>query len=510
MAEKASEVLPQLENTPSEIRLVQDFLRAEVHPEFKLVGMLDSGVGVHHAGLSDEIRSLMEWLAETGRLRLLCATSTIAQGINFPVASVFLASRFVPGRGYSSSMSPREFWNLAGRAGRIAHDSVGVVGLAQGNDREAAVEFVSRSTGALASRLVTLLEELAEQGKLADLPGVLWQDQWEDFRCYIAHLWAEKKNLQAVLADSEQLLRQTYGYTTLRNDPEQGDKAEALLQAAHAYAHDLAVMNPGVISLAESTGFSPEGVKRAMGELSSLEHRLRPSDWAPESLFGEGGRMDDLFGVMLKVPQLKRQLQEITSTGSDYSRIADVTRDWVNGRNIMDIANDYFNDQNDALTFACRAVYRAIANSGTWGISALSHMNGSGLDDIPEAHTQRRRIDAIPAMVYHGVNTEEAVLMRMNSTPRSISERLGRIYKDTTSGDEDRYSVGRAREFLKELPDTGWEHARPPRLRPIRHRLPESLAHTIRRNRLAPGRSHRFSPHPHTLTEAKQAARRLH
>ena len=126
-------------------------------------------------------------------------------------------------------MDSREFWNLAGRAGRIAHDSVGVVGLAEGKSREDIVDFVSRSTGALVSRLVKLLDDLADQGELNNLANVLWKDQWEDFRCYIAHLWAEKKNLEAVLADSEQLLRQTYGYTVLRNDPDQRNKAEALL-----------------------------------------------------------------------------------------------------------------------------------------------------------------------------------------------------------------------------------------------------------------------------------------
>jgi hypothetical protein len=47
---------------------VQSFLKTEVAPDFELVPMLAHGVGVHHAGLSDEIRSLMEWLAEQGSL----------------------------------------------------------------------------------------------------------------------------------------------------------------------------------------------------------------------------------------------------------------------------------------------------------------------------------------------------------------------------------------------------------------------------------------------------------
>ena len=193
-------------------------------------------------------------------------------------------------------------WNLAGRAGRIGHDSVGVVGLSEGKDRDALIEFVSRSTGALVSRLVVLLDELAAQGSLAPLSDVLWTDQWEDFRCYIAHLWAEKRNLDAVLADSEQLLRQTYGYTLMRNDPAQRQKADALLDATQSYARKLAAMPEGISELADSNGFSPEGVQAAMGGIGGLETRLTVSDWAPESLFGKGGRMADLFGVMLRVP----------------------------------------------------------------------------------------------------------------------------------------------------------------------------------------------------------------
>ena len=135
MAEEAARNLPEFGSLPSDIRLVQDFLRTEISPDFRLVGMLEKGVGVHHAGLSDDVRALMEWLAGKGSLRMLCATSTIAQGINFPVSSVFLSSRFVPQGRNSVEMAPREFWNLAGRAGRIGHDSVGVVGLCEGANR---------------------------------------------------------------------------------------------------------------------------------------------------------------------------------------------------------------------------------------------------------------------------------------------------------------------------------------------------------------------------------------
>ena len=460
MARHTAGSVLKFDNVPDDVRLVQDFLKTEVSPSFELINMLDHGVGVHHAGLSDEIRTLIEWLAESGHLRVLCATSTIAQGINFPVSSIFLQSHKLP---YGRELSPREFWNLAGRAGRIGQDSVGVIGLAEGEDREDKIEFLSRATGALASRLVVLLDELAVQGQLNNLDEVLWKDQWEDFRCYVAHLWAEKKNLDAVLAESEQLLRQTYGYTTLRNDPAQRDKADALLNATKSYARKLASM-PGAAELADLTGFSPEGVQKAMKGMRNLEEQLRPDDWAPESLFGDAGRMADLFGIMLNIPQLKQQFEEIGGDGFNHAHLSNITRDWVNGVRLEDIAKTYFSHDTErletrAFSDACKAIYRAIVNNGTWGVSALSRVSGMDFERMTE--DERRQINALPAMIYHGVRTEDAVLMRMNSAPRSVAENIGALYRADSKGDDGRYSVGKARVFLQGMSVKEWNRAKP-------------------------------------------------
>lgn len=462
MARALQESMPIVEEHP-DTRLVQDFLRTEIADNFELVGMLDHGIGVHHAGLSDETRALMEWLAETGRLKVLCATTTVAQGIDFPVSSVFLASRHFPGQYGQVEMTPREFWNLAGRAGRIGHDSVGVVGLAEGQNREEIIEFVKQRTGALVSRLVTLLDNLAEEGELAGLSGMLWKDQWEDFRCYVAHLWAETKNLDTVLADSEQLLRYTYGYTTLRADAERREHADVLLKATRDYAQQVAEYPPGQVTLADATGFSPEGVAKAMQGLSGLEHRLKPDDWIPDSLFGEAGRIADIFGIMLQVPQLERQFTDIIGGGRGQSALSDITRDWVNGEQIKDIATRYFSGSGDfadtrALTDTCRAIYRAIANGGTWGISALSAMAGASKEI---SDNDRRRLEALPAMIYHGVRSEEGVLMRMNSVPRSVAVKVGDLYRETTSDDKSQYSIGRARDFLRDMKVPDWGRVRP-------------------------------------------------
>jgi hypothetical protein len=63
-------------------------------------------------------------------------------------------------------------------------------------------------------------------------------------------------------------------------------------------------------------------------------------------------------------------------------------------------------------------------------------------------------------MIYHGVSTEEAVLMRMNSAPRSAAEKLGQLFKESESS-TDRPSVADSRRFLKGMGTREWDSGRP-------------------------------------------------
>ncbi|MYG67187.1 MAG: hypothetical protein F4206_10765 [Gammaproteobacteria bacterium] len=162
---------------------------------------------------------------------------------------------------------------------------------------------------------------------------------------------------------------------------------------------------------------------------------------------------------------MQQDLGELGGKGIDHRRISEITNDWVNGKGLSAIAREYFSREKDddagtdALTDACRAIYRTIVNSGTWGVSALSQVSGFNFETLSEA--EKRRINALPAMIYHGVSSEDAVLMRMNSAPRSAAEALGKLYQEVSGDDENRYSVGQARNFLKQLDNNEWDGAKP-------------------------------------------------
>lgn len=51
---------------------------------------LQFGVGLHHAGLAEDDRSLVERLFVDGKIQVLVATSTLAWGVNTPAHLVII------------------------------------------------------------------------------------------------------------------------------------------------------------------------------------------------------------------------------------------------------------------------------------------------------------------------------------------------------------------------------------------------------------------------------------
>lgn len=93
----------------------------------KLVrNLLSKGIGVHHAGLLPVLKELVETLFEKGLIKMLFATETFAVGINMPAKVVcFNSLEKYDGRNFRY-LSPKEYFQLAGRAGRRGIDKKGL------------------------------------------------------------------------------------------------------------------------------------------------------------------------------------------------------------------------------------------------------------------------------------------------------------------------------------------------------------------------------------------------
>ena len=99
--------------------------------------LLQSGVGVHHAGMLPRYRLLVEKLAQQGLLPVICGTDTLGVGINVPIRTVVLTALTKFDGRKMRRLRAREFHQIVGRAGRAGFDTEGLaIALAPEHDIE--------------------------------------------------------------------------------------------------------------------------------------------------------------------------------------------------------------------------------------------------------------------------------------------------------------------------------------------------------------------------------------
>ncbi|HEX7351800.1 DEAD/DEAH box helicase [Brachybacterium sp.] len=89
--------------------------------------LVREGIGVHHAGMLPKYRRLVEKLAQSGLLRIICGTDTLGVGINVPIRTVLLTGLAKFDGRRMRLLNAREFHQIAGRAGRAGYDTIGHV-----------------------------------------------------------------------------------------------------------------------------------------------------------------------------------------------------------------------------------------------------------------------------------------------------------------------------------------------------------------------------------------------
>jgi len=88
---------------------------------------IERGIGYHHAGMLPTLKEVIERLFTSRLLKIIFTTETFALGINMPARSViFDELRKFYGHGFAN-LRTRDFYQMAGRAGRRSIDTEGFV-----------------------------------------------------------------------------------------------------------------------------------------------------------------------------------------------------------------------------------------------------------------------------------------------------------------------------------------------------------------------------------------------
>ncbi|GAG19438.1 unnamed protein product, partial [marine sediment metagenome] len=101
-----------------------ELIHKTIHRDYSLGYVLSRGVAFHYGNMPLLIRTEIERLFRNNKIKYLVCTSTLIEGVNMPCQSIFVRG---PTKGRGRPMSPSDFWNLAGRAGRWGKEFQGNV-----------------------------------------------------------------------------------------------------------------------------------------------------------------------------------------------------------------------------------------------------------------------------------------------------------------------------------------------------------------------------------------------
>lgn len=111
---------PRADNAIYELSLLE-----ETRSRDELLHLLEKGMAYHNADLSWEERNVIETYLRKGEIKLICATTTLAMGINLPFKNVILSiDKYTSDNGdyrngYLTSLTMTDVENMGGRAGRL-------------------------------------------------------------------------------------------------------------------------------------------------------------------------------------------------------------------------------------------------------------------------------------------------------------------------------------------------------------------------------------------------------
>lgn len=117
---ECKEKLEQLSNS------IKKSAGEETETDKKLAEVVKNGAAFHHAGLRNSERKIIEDAFKENVIKVICATPTLAAGVNLPARRVIIRdhSRYEAGYG-SNNIAVFEYKQMCGRAGRPKYDKYG-------------------------------------------------------------------------------------------------------------------------------------------------------------------------------------------------------------------------------------------------------------------------------------------------------------------------------------------------------------------------------------------------
>ena len=127
-AERLAEEIRSTRSETAATRAIVQLAAQRMGTSHNLVKALRRGVAYHHAALPADVQAEIEDAVRQGAIDIICATSTLTEGVNLPVRTVIISERgYYDGTEFHNFIDSAGLMNAAGRAGRAGRETEGWV-----------------------------------------------------------------------------------------------------------------------------------------------------------------------------------------------------------------------------------------------------------------------------------------------------------------------------------------------------------------------------------------------
>lgn len=447
--------------TPNDdVKLVKKFIEDEVGRATTLSTVIEKGVVTHHSGMSDETKLLIEHLIREKQIQYVCATTTIAEGVNFPVSTVFFDDYR---KGQANKLSSNDFWNITGRAGRTLVDNYGKIILPFNSKTniQQAKNLLKNSANELISVLADLFEnaDYIEQILSNDSGLYKLMDEYSSSLSpliqYFVHLLTVGDN-EYFVTEIEDLFKDSLEYYLLDTEAKK-QKFISICRVIYLHVQSK-YQDKGVLTFADKTGFSVPSVLNVMASASRNKNIKDLNKWNKEEVFNINNS-DNLAEKISVIAALKETKLGVENSTLPFNPdlYAKIIINWVKGNKLANIADLHptFSLQNQTEKEVEKRITDFVSKmndirfKASWGLSALEGIVRGNESEIKDSF--------IPSLVYFGVDNEKSLALRMVGVPRSLSNSLQNILQ----GNLNQYSFKKLRNRVKSLTNTDWDALRP-------------------------------------------------
>ena len=286
---------------------IKDFkARGKYLGESLNVEALKKGYALHNAGMLPEQKELVEELFQKKLLKVVISTETLSAGINMPARTTVISGVRKPtdnpdGDDHKRYITPNEFHQMAGRAGRRGIDTVGYCYCMSTNKSQKAKfqQLINTPSNPIESHLNLDFSFVATA-------GAAFRDKSKLKGIFEKSLYAYDKDPQKVSQNANDMAREferkekilkDYGYLDENNHLT--DKGE-LLTMLNGY-EQIPVIDS--ITSGELFGLDPVELAAYAAGLANMESTPKTDmPWKKDEFFIEDGILDDLvYGMDSKV-----------------------------------------------------------------------------------------------------------------------------------------------------------------------------------------------------------------